>query len=1440
MNAELLGRVMEFLKQKRKNRIWRRATLGISLLVITATVYFLIYPALTASKEMNLNTISLRDPITTDSSIQVQESISSNQNSNSITTPGMMNIEPPVAQNMFGRFRMGNISFFSPLRGEISPLGEPYDLKNGNFIRGVYINGMLVQNDSEIILQPGSILNIQLEYEFAAGTLIPDDPNTIPQDERRNTFVYIMDKIKATEYKEGKIYQRINDGTNAGQTLECGIFKIGRDENEDPNTPEEHKTAEDKIFLIFDNDAITRNQTLRFNEGKVSFEALIAEVDIGDGGDIQVSLSQNITSTLRFSASIDVEKEAEIEDRNQGIILYKINIKAPMGTKEQITGVDNMIASHPAPNSKSLHAITDLTVKKKINGVWIPMDMIDIPDNATDFTFTLPKLKPGQEYELSYKAKLDEAINAQDELRTVNGVRVNTSNYDRNPPLPPLTDYDEAYANFSSKSLLKKSSFLHMVGSQAKVKWTLAVNSDRMDIDGWTLTDKLNGQPYNGTIKIYRNNETPENLIRYNGSENISLPFTFTRQTVANTRDRFIVTYYSPAPDPGESVNNVAILEKGDKKVEAHNTFTREMNSGVLSKWFEKLKIEKQGEDFMIRIFWKIAIEASNDAPIRAPWILYDRLSWLQLTHHFTAEELSDLDERVKQSAAAIGFQRNQIRVEGTRFKDGVYRGFKVIGDRDIPAGQKIDLTVASIDNLGTEGRGDTKHNINSGTNTYEFFARDYYGNRCILTQNGNPNWPPDEDYKTGSNLQYDTPIIKWDVDCGSVPERETTYNYYAREKVGNVFALNGNDLVRWEVWTTIPKTYNKDHSMIIRDYLPEGLTFDKNQLEMKWHGGSLGFFNFGNGNTAEINSGFHRIQAQYYPDQRMVEIRVTQAHVESLYNGSGNIVNRYPIRFVIGARIDDPENSLPSSLPGKEFTNSAHLYFKKTSNSQETEIGLMTHTKKIFKSGEKIHLHKRHGHTGGDQGGLQNNKIHYTLIVNPRGETLLPVGENPRLKLEDMFSYQTVLSSIVIATLDHNSVKVYRDTGNGENLGSASDVELTKKTSQTDPIDENSFRYDYSENQVINASQISVVNRTNFDLPDRQRLRIEYDYKIVQGNAGANFSATNSATLSGNAIQSGSSQTMIKAKISAGSAGVGGTGFRFKKIGVHEREAGEHQEFLLNGVKFQIHKYVKTENGKDIYVPLKESNGEIKIYTTANDGSFYFNEYDYNTAYRLVEVAAPPGYLKMKDLEFFANHTNTIQYPDKMPVGFRQKSGVRVCYTDMVQRVENEGNEADITIQKLWQNPQGNIINRGGGTIEVQLHRKVTHYNQNGIQIGEVQDEKIEPSIILNPPTWKIKKTGLPKKDKSNPLDEKRYRYYVKEVSTSNSGHYDVSYSTNNEQGIIDGTLTITNREKWQATLPETGGIGTKIHRMTGWLLILVSVVGIYRYRKNIQGGRG
>lgn len=1436
MNAELLGRVMEFLKEKRKNKIWKRITLGISMIVITTTVYFLIYPAVTASRGVNLNTMIPKEIVTTDSSIQIEERQIelSNSGQNNITTQGMIGMNPLVPQNMFGIFRMGETSLFSPPRGQIGPVGEPYNLNNGNFIRGVYINGVLVQNDSEVLLEAGSTLNLQLEYEFAAGTLIPDNPNTIPQDERRNTFTYTMDKIRASEYKEGKIYQRINDGTNAGQTLECGIFKIGRDENEDPNIPENHKTAENKIFLIFDNDAITRNQTLRFNEGKVSFEAVIAEVDVGSDGEVQISLSQNITSRLKFSARIDVEKEAKIEDRNQGLIAYTINIKAPLGTNGQITAVDNMIASYPNPNSKTLHATTDLTVKKKVNGVWTEMGTIDIPDNATDFNFTLPKLKPGQEYELSYKAKLEDTINTQNEVNTVNGIRVNTSNYGGNPP---LTDYDEAYADFSSKNLLKKSSSLQVVNNQEKVKWTLTVNSDRMDIDGWILTDRVNGQPYVGTVKIYRNNETPENLIRYNGNENIQLPFTFTAQTVVNTRDRFIVTYYSPAPDPGESLNNVAILEKGSKKVEAHDVFTREMNAGVLSKSFDKLKIEKQGEDFIIKVSWKMTIEAANNTAIRAPWVLYDRLSSLQPTQYFTADEISDLNERVKQSAAEIGFQNNQIRVEGTKPTAGGYRGFKVIGDRDIQAGQKIDITVTSIDNLGTEGRGSTYNKTDPHNNIYDFFLRDYYGNRCILTQNGNPNWPPDEDYKIGDNVHYDTPIIKWDIDSGSVPERETTYNYYAREKVGNVFALNGNDLVRWEVWATIPKTYNRGHSMILRDYLPEGLTFDKNQLEMKWHGGSLGFFNFGSGNIAEVYAGSHKIQAEYFPDQRMVEIRLTQANVEGLYDGNGNIVNRYPVRFMIGARIDNPENTLPDSPPGREFPNSAHLYFKKTSNSQETEIGLMTHTKKIFKSGQKINLHKRHGHTSGEQAGLQNNKIHYTLIVNPRGERLLPIGENARLNLEDVFSYQTALSSMVIATLDHDSVKVYRDTGNGEAVGSASDTELTKNTSQTDSLDQNSFRYVYSENQVIGGSQVSVGNRTSFDLPDSQRLRIEYDYKIVQGNAGAIFSAINSANLSGNAAQSGSSQTMIKAKISAGTAGVGGTGFRFKKIGVHERESGVNQEFLLNGVQFQIHKYDETLG---VYKPLEESNGDIKIYTTANDGSFYFNEYDYNRAYKLVEVAAPPGYHKMKDLEFFANHTNTIQYPDKMPAGFRQKSGVRVCYTDMVQRVENEGNQADITIKKIWKDPQGNIINREGGTIEVELHRKVTHYNEYGIQIGEVQDEKVEPSIILSPPTWEIKKTGLPKKDKTDPMNEKRYKYYVKEVSTEDSGHYQVSYSNDENAPIIEGVMTITNKEQWQASLPETGGIGTKIHRLTGWLFILIAAAGMYQYRKNMQRKEG
>ena len=207
----------------------------------------------------------------------------------------------------------------------------------------------------------------------------------------------------------------------------------------------------------------------------------------------------------------------------------------------------------------------------------------------------------------------------------------------------------------------------------------------------------------------------------------------------------------------------------------------------------------------------------------------------------------------------------------------------------------------------------------------------------------------------------------------------------------------------------------------------------------------------------------------------------------------------------------------------------------------------------------------------------------------------------------------------------------------------------------------------------------------------------------------------------------------------------------------------------------------------------------------------------EYNTAYKIEEIAAPDGYFKNSVPYFFIiEDEDVISHPVKAPAdfdGYRLTDGNAVYY-------ENIKKSTKITLKKNWQKQNGAAITGDiPESITVDLYRK-TASGEGGIY----------NSYVITPDTdWSLEINDLPAYEiNADGSKGEEYFYYVREREIAG---FEITYGNNG--GISGGEITITNRKNTSYILPETGGTGTEIYIACGIFLIFVSVTAIFIKKK-------
>lgn len=265
--------------------------------------------------------------------------------------------------------------------------------------------------------------------------------------------------------------------------------------------------------------------------------------------------------------------------------------------------------------------------------------------------------------------------------------------------------------------------------------------------------------------------------------------------------------------------------------------------------------------------------------------------------------------------------------------------------------------------------------------------------------------------------------------------------------------------------------------------------------------------------------------------------------------------------------------------------------------------------------------------------------------------------------------------------------------------------------------------------------------------------------------------------------------------------------------------------------------------------------------------------QYEHNVLYRVVETAAPEGYLLPASPEsnafyfYFSSDTDTTNtLPNDLPANAADLSmASRTVY------VENESTNTEITVRKRWLDANGNSTTHTG-SIRVKLWqiasaqaagsatlsggentisgRLPTNYNQMDSEyiLSDITAQEPENSgggdAATTTPTlygeydvtaadnWSLTISGLPVKGTDGADNTFYYTYYVEEVS--DDPNYEVSYANN--AGIASGTITVTNQAQDLPSyeLPATGGIGTHWFTLSGTAAMsIAALAGCIQRRK-------
>ena len=348
---------------------------------------------------------------------------------------------------------------------------------------------------------------VDIDYKLPAGV---GDQNT-------KTITYkIPEAIKLSDEESGIVY--------ASNGLAVGTYHITTDGKITIHFNEEFATGEPFAGYI------TFNGTLSAQDAGEGGRVIFG----GDGGEITINPSQE-------QYDLNMSKKATLN--SDGTVDYTINASTQNGTEGTVKIEDKFANWDSATATYDKDSFTVTKIDK--NGARTP---VDVTPSISGDSFTidkLPRLEAGESYEVTYKATAtpDNVDGSGSLTNSVKGTSGETSRE------------TSTTIQISNSMIYKYGGYDQNTG---KMNWTITINPDKKNISGYVLKDKID----NGlTIP------TPLTVKKSDGTtfEITSLPYTFPE----NSKDTYTIEYQTDAPDDNVKVNNTSTIEGDGKTYES-------------------------------------------------------------------------------------------------------------------------------------------------------------------------------------------------------------------------------------------------------------------------------------------------------------------------------------------------------------------------------------------------------------------------------------------------------------------------------------------------------------------------------------------------------------------------------------------------------------------------------------------------------------------------------------------------------------------------------------------------------------------------------------------------------------------------------------------------------------------------------------------------------
>lgn len=1208
-----------------------------------------------------------------------------------------------------------------------------------------------------------------------------------------------------------------------------------------------HITTDGKITIHFNEEFATGEPFA----GYITFNGTLSAEDAGEGGRVEFGGDGGEIIINPSSEQYDLNMSKKATLNSDGTVGYTIKARTNNGTEgtvkieDKFSDWDSATAQYDE-NSFTVKKVdrngtkTDVNAKPSINGNSFTID-------------NLPRLEAGESYEVTYKATAtpDNVDGSGSLTNSAKGTSGGTSRE-------------------TSTTIQISNSMIYKHGgydqNTDKMNWVITINPDKKDISGYVLKDQID----NGlTIP------TPLTVKKSDGTtfEIQSLPYTFPD----GSNDTYTIEYQTDAPNDNVTVKNKSTIEKDGKTYESSADVGVWHRDWGLTKTVSSQSVSNDGKTLTNK--WQAYITlpdkeitsvtysdvikngtSSDDKSFNGEH--YAILS--ELRQEILANiQLKDKDGKVIPNSdlnITMKFYSDEDKNREVTTDDAHVKSFVVTikknDDSEFTGQSLLISSYHTIADLKDVKEGISYQYVNKGVvNDKESEASVHYTKPKKLVKQGygQVNGNQNEKYSSGNvNTNYLTRNGKL---------------YYRI-----IFTPDSNDDISFT--DTLPqgtKLFIKGERSDYTNVGNKSNPADRGSPEAVYHSNEYSeFYCDGNGDLTDIRNYF-----SYTYDEETNKITFTLMSGYNKTDGDWNLGKRdHPndpiaIYYAVDITNDEFWNDLMNE--SKEYSNL--LEYKGKEQKQETKVERKTQV--VTKSGKQIE---------------NTTKIEYTVNINPAGKDLDPNSD--KIVLRDELEFDNKYS----AYIDASSLKLYEyDSSKENNRGNLIDssryqVQMdTQNNILTITLPDELacvlvYQYDFDvgnaatpriRNKVVLQGEFSSDVDTAIDTTHseagvvRGKMSIfkvdGKDYSKTLPGAKFKLSEFNPETSQWDVKKVGNSEELVTNE--NGEISFAGTNKEkflsaFNLYKIEETKAPEGYERNETPYYFSIYQAdidktkqnaIDEMKNREIFTKSKidpnkvwfvPNNKEVSMYIPNDSNSIYVkkvwvdsenkqitNHPDSINVNLIQNIKTPTG-VTVNSHIYNINWDKTETTVDDKTLVVRQGGTLTITLPvqcdpkDASNKVTVEGTN-DYTLsteQSYWSKV---ILTVKNITSDTNLKIKLDGTNGK-VEYDYDRDYTTSTNVykkvtLNNSNNWSYIWKNLPKQVEGNDC------FYTLEEDVPSG--YQVLY-TNND-GILAGNITVTNKRLDNTELPDTGGFGTFGYYAIGALFITVTLFAIIAINK-------